>query len=199
MRGQRTRPSTLVGTWFGVGFQDTVIGSFESIATARVGATSQVTILFDNIPQNYKHLQLRVFGRSTGAYTYSSLYVRPNGDSGLNYTFHALTGDGSSATSSGRGTGSDTVWSCQNITGATSTANNFGVVIVDILDYTDTNKRKTMRSYGGYDNNGSGTPIGTASNNTSVWLNSSAVTYLNLYTDGDFAQYTHAALYGIEG
>jgi hypothetical protein len=199
MRGQRTRPSTLVGTWFGVGFQDTVIGAFESIATARVGATSQTTILFDNIPQKYKHLQLRVIGRSTGPYTYSSLYVRPNGDTGLNYTFHALTGDGSSASSSGRGTGSDTVWSAQNISGANATANNFGVVIIDILDYTDTNKRKTMRSFGGYDNNGSGTPIGTANNNSSVWLNSSAITYLNLFTDGDFAQYTHAALYGIEG
>lgn len=198
MRGQRTRPSTLIGTWFGIGLQDSVIGAFESIATARVGATSQTTILFDNIPQKYKHLQLRVIGRSTGPYTYSSLYIRPNGDSGLNYTFHALTGDGGSASSSGRGTGSDTVWSCQNITGATSTANNFGVVIVDILDYTNTNKFKTMRSFGGYDNNGSGTPIGTANNNSSLWVSTAAVTYLNLYTDGDFAQHTHVALYGIE-
>lgn len=199
MRGQRTRPSTLIGTWFGIGLQDTVIGAFESIATARVGATSQTTILLENIPQKYKHLQLRMFGRSTGAYTYSSFYIRPNGDSGLNYTFHALTGDGASASASGRGTGSDTVWSAQNITGNNAATNNYGVVIVDILDYTNTNKHKVMRSFGGYDNNGSGTPIGTANNNSSVWLSTAAITYLNLYTDGDFMQYSHVALYGIEG
>ena len=174
------------------------VGAFQSIATT-ILTTSTPNITFSVIPQGYKHLQLRVFGRSTGAYTYSSVYVQPNSDSGLNYSFHALTGDGATATANGRGTGSDVAWTVQNITGNNATANNYGMVIIDIFDYTNTNKYKTMRSFGGYDNNGSGTPIGTANNNSSVWLSTTAITSLSLATDGDFMQYTHAALYGIEG
>lgn len=183
-----------------------VTGSYESIATTTVGAGGSPTIVFSDIPQTYKHLQIRVLGRSTGAYTYSSLYVRPNSDSASNhYSYHSLYGNGSSAASTGRGTsGGDTSWIAQNISGDTATANNFGSVIVDILDYANTNKYKVMRSLGGYDNNGSGSPIGTISLNSGAYFGSTgssteAITSITLLTDGNFKQFTHAALYGIKG
>lgn len=181
------------------------LADFESIATTSVGVGGVATITFSNIPQTYKHLHIRVLGRSTGAYTYSSLYIRPNSISTARYSYHSLYGDGSSAAATGRGTsGGDTSWIAQNISGDTATANNFGSVIVDILDYANTNKHKVMKSLGGYDNNGSGSPIGTISFNSGAFYGSTgssteAITSLTLLTDGDFKQHTHAALYGIKG
>jgi hypothetical protein len=60
-----------------------------------------------------------------------------------------------------------------------------------------------MRSMGGYDNYGSGTPIGTFNVNSGTYFGTTgssteAITSITLLTDGNFAQYTHAALYGIK-
>jgi hypothetical protein len=202
-RGRRGNTAQIASYWAG-GVEE--LGSYESIATTVVGSGGTTTISFASIPSTYKHLQIRVTGRSTGAYTYSSLYIRPNSDSASNhYSYHALYGDGSSTASSGRGTsGGDTAWVAQNISGDTATANNFGAVIVDILDYANTNKLKVMRSFGGYDNNGSGTPIGTVNLNSGTYFGSTgssteAITSITLLTDGNFKEYTHAALYGIKG
>lgn len=170
--------------------------SYESIATVTVSsATSTITI--SSIPATYEHLQVRVSGRSTGAYTYSSLYLNYNGDTGSNYTYHSLYGDGSSAASTGRG--NETAIYAQNIAGANATANNFGALVIDILDYANTNKFKTTRSLGGYDNNGSGTPIGTISLNSGAWRNTVAINSITFATDGNFAVNTRIALYGIKG
>jgi len=181
-----------------------VSGDYYPIATVSVSASSQNTLTFSSIPSGYKHLQLRITGRSTGAYTYSSLYVVVNSDTGLHYSYHALYGQGSSYGSSGRGKGSDTAWVAQNIAGNTSATGNYGVVIMDIFDYANTTRYKTMRAIGGYSNNGSGTPVGTCNLNSGAWFGSTgtsteAITSLSLLTDGDFKQYTHAALYGIRG
>lgn len=173
-------------------------GAYDSIASTTLGS-SQTVIEFASIPSTYTHLQIRVSGRSTGAYTYSSFYLRYNSDTGNTYTYHTLYSDGSTAASSGRGLAGDTVVIAQNITGATASTNNFGSVIVDVLDYTNTNKYKVTRSLGGYDNNGSGTPMGTISFNSSSWNNTGAITNIKCYTDGDFAANTKVALYGIKG
>jgi hypothetical protein len=71
----------------------------------------------------------------------------------------------------------------------------FGTVIIDILDYANTNKYKTQRSLGGNDRNGAGY-IDFSSGN---WRNTNAITSIDikaLYGTG-FAQYSHFALYGI--
>jgi hypothetical protein len=74
---------------------------------------------------------------------------------------------------------------------------NFGGFIVDILDYTSTNKNKTIRCLCGFDANGSGN-LGLVSG---LWRNSgSAITSLELFPQsGVIAQYSSFALYGIKG
>lgn len=171
-------------------------GSYESLQSVTL-SSSQNMLEFASIPGTYSHLQVRVSGRSTGDYTYSSCYLRYNNDSGNYYTYHALFGNGSSVASYGRGLANDNVVVAQNISGAASLSGNFGTVLVDILDYANTNKYKTTRSIGGYDNNGSGSPIGTICMNSSSWNNTAAITNIKLYTDGDFAAGTVASLYGI--
>ena len=43
--------------------------SYESIQTVTVGSGGQSTISFTSIPSTYKHLQIRMLARATGAST----------------------------------------------------------------------------------------------------------------------------------
>lgn len=169
-------------------------GDYESIATATVGAGgSGSIILLDNIPQTYKHLQIRLVARSTFAGANDLIYFW-NAPAGITSSrWHTLTGDGSTP---GSGTGTAAVYAGY-IPGANATANVFGTAIIDILDYSDTNKLKTWRSKIGFDNNGSG----IVSTWSGVWIGSnSAINSIRMNCgSAGFAQYSHAALYGIRG
>jgi hypothetical protein len=71
-------------------------------------------------------------------------------------------------------------------------------MIFDILDYTNTNKYKTVRMLGGVDFNGSG----EVDFMSGLWLNTSAITridFLPSYQSTQFQQYSSFALYGIRG
>jgi len=192
MRGQRTRPSTLVGAWVGNGLV-TNLGDFESIATTTVGSGGQATITFSSIPATYKHLQLRMISRGTGTAEFT-IRVRLNGDTGSNYTNHFLEGDGTSAIS-----GSNISGTYMNLyvqPKSSALANVFGGFVVDVLDYANTNKYKTVRHLGGYDANGSG----YIDLDSGLWMNSSAITSIELTTGAtSFAEYSSFALYGIKG
>jgi hypothetical protein len=170
-----------------------VSGDYQSIATTTVGAGGQTTITFSSIPSTYKHLQIRLTGRATGAYNYASVYVRFNSDSNSNYSYHQLYTDGATSGSSSNNTVSYMLG--QNISAASSSANFFGVMIFDILEYANTDKYKTIKQIGGVDRNGSG----YVDFNSGHWRSTSAVSTITLTTDGDFAQYSHVALYGIRG
>jgi hypothetical protein len=77
---------------------------------------------------------------------------------------------------------------------ASSTSNTYGVFIIDILDYANTNKYKTVRTLGGYDANGSG----VVSLRSNSWRNTSAITSVKFYTGGTTSD-SRFALYGIKG
>jgi hypothetical protein len=78
---------------------------------------------------------------------------------------------------------------------ATSTA--YGAFIVDILDYTNTNKNRTIRSLNGFDANGSG-QVQLVS---TLFTSASAITSITIFTyaSGNIEQYSSFALYGIKG
>ena len=173
------------------------LNSYESIATASVGAgATSATLGFTSIPSTYKHLQIRGIGRitSTGGDSYLSLNI--NSDTGSNYTYHDLLGNGASASASGLA--SQTATYIQRFPFDDALANAYGTVIIDILDYASTNKNKTIRSLGGVDVNGSGGDIYLTSG---AWLNSgTAITSLTFTPSAHlFKQYSSFALYGIKG
>jgi hypothetical protein len=171
----------------------TKLTDFYQIATTTLGS-AQSTIDFTSIPQDYSHLQIRGIARDNTASTSTvDFRIRLNNDSATNYTRHLLYGSGSSATSSGV-TGSNYIAGLA-AQGA-STANVFAGNVIDILDYTNTNKNTTLRTILGVDLNGSGDII----LNSGVWLNTSAVSRITLSSIfGSFAQYSSFALYGIKG
>lgn len=173
--------------------------SFESIATVTVGAGGSSSIDFNSISGTYQHLQIRGIVRSSNAVTVDQSMLRLNGDtSSSSYAFHQVGGNGSSAFAEGYGTG--TLGGIAPLTrqpGTSGTASTFGTFVVDILDYTNTNKYKTVRILYGYDANGSG-QVGLTSG---LFLpNTNAITSISLVIQGggNYAQYSTAALYGVK-
>lgn len=172
------------------------VSSYESIQTVTLSSNA-TSINFTSIPSTYTHLQIRGIARSTRSNTNNNLYVGLNGDTTTgNYNAHWLGGDGSAA-SGNQLSGVSGMGSIYSINvAATSTASVFAGIVIDILDYKNTNKYKTMRALSGYDANGSGN-VGLFSG---LWMNTAAVTSINLLTFYDqYATYSSFALYGIKG
>jgi len=172
-----------------------VSGSFESIATTTVAAGGTGTITFSAIPSTYTHLQIRAFGQTNrGSVSYDGAQMRINGDTASNYSAHNLTGTGSAASSSSSLT---TYMQLPWVGFGTTTGSNWGGSIIDILDYANTSKFKTIRALGGADGNGSGYVTLTSGN----WRSTSAITSITFVPDGGttWSQYTQFALYGIKG
>jgi hypothetical protein len=90
-----------------------------------------------------------------------------------------LYGDG--ATAGAYGTANTAFMEMGNTT-SSAAANIFGIQIIDVLDYTNTNKYKTLRALNGGDYNGTiatyGATLGLASGN---WRSTSAVTRLGYF------------------
>ena len=163
------------------------IGSYESIATVTVGSGGQSSIVFTSIPATYTHLQIR--GISRGAQVATN-FMRFNGDTNSNYSTHYMFGDGTNV-ASGIGI-SDKMYAFFS----TTVSGFFGGAIIDILDYANTNKNKTIRSLSGGDENASG----YAEFLSGSWRNTNAITSITLIPgSGNIAEYSRFALYGIKG
>jgi hypothetical protein len=188
-----TTSTSVVANWFGNQFV-ALPSSFESISTVTVGSGGQATIDFTSIPGTYTHLQVRALTKT--ASSGDGIRLRFNSDSGSNYSYHLLYGTGASAAVAA-GT-SQTIMPCGNSTYSGTNASTFGANVIDILDYANTNKYKTVRSLAGYDLNGSG----ELRYSSGLWMSTSAVTSITFYNAsgaGDYQQYAHFALYGIKG
>ncbi len=175
------------------------LGDYQSIATTTVGVSGSATITFSSIPSTYTHLQIRGITRLGSSTTGTNdIFIRFNSDTAANYSRHALYGTGAAAASNGAGSTTSAYAARAVSPRATSTANAFGVFIVDILDYANTNKYKTVRGLGGADTNDANGIISLASGN---WRSTSAITQIDI-TDElgyNFVQYSSFALYGIKG
>jgi hypothetical protein len=173
-----------------------VTNSYESIATATLSSAAS-TISFTSIPSTFKHLQIRGILRDTRADYINTVGIRFNSDSGSNYPSHTLWGDGAN-----KGSYSSGLQSYADVSvsaGSTVASNIFGATVIDILDYTDTNKNKTVRALAGMDANGSG----EVRFSSGLWLSTTAINSITLYprfgTSPVFSIYSSLALYGIKG
>jgi hypothetical protein len=172
--------------------------SYESIATATVGSGGSSTVSFSSIPATYTHLQVRLIarsGRTDSDLTAGGLYLQLN--SNFLTANHQLRANGSSvsasANSGGGSNGAIIIW--VPATGAATGV--FGVAIIDILDYVNTNKNKVVRILGGEDLNGSGivTSISGLLNSTSTLT---SITFGSTDGVGNIPEYSQFALYGIK-
>jgi hypothetical protein len=159
--------------------------SFESIATITPSGTN--TITFSSIPSGYKSLQIR--GLCTDG-NYNQISMRFNGVTSSVYASHSLRGTGSVAQASG-----STTWNQMFVAGVSGGfGTTLGAFIIDVIDYTSTTKNKTVRSFNGYDENGNG----QVDLDSGLWMSTSAVTSITLFTTGNYLSGSTFALYGIK-
>jgi hypothetical protein len=176
----------------------TVSNSYESISTTTVGSGGVSSITFSSIPSTYQHLQIRAIAQASGGSSgLQDLSINFNSDTtGSNYYNHRLWGNGASASATGFAGGGG-YYLYQGVVANTSSTNIFAGLVIDVLDYANTNKNKTVRSLSGTDLNGSG-QVGLQSG---LWINTGAVTSItvSIPSGSNINQYSQFALYGIKG
>jgi hypothetical protein len=181
---------------YGVGVPP-VTSSYESIATVTVGSGGAADVTFSSIPSTFKHLQIRYIARTARAsFPDDNLAIQLNGNTGSVYAQHQLNGNGSTASSGGGSSLTD--MRLGRLTGSTALTGNFAPGVIDILDYANTNKNRTLRSLTGNDNNGSG----DITLMSGLYQSTTAVSSIKLFSQtgsNNFAQYSSFALYGIKG
>jgi len=163
--------------------------SFESIAT--VTATSGTSVTLSSIPSTYQHLQIRWQAARNGS-SNGQLNMRINGDTGANYAYHAVYGDGATVTALG-GASDTRIQYLGFVRGSSFDYKARGVI--DLHDYASTTKNKTVRNFAGVDTNGAGTMWLTSG----LWMNTAAVTSITFDLLGDTFNTTEFSLYGIKG
>jgi hypothetical protein len=159
-------------------------GAYDSLAAVTLSSSAS-TVTFAGIPSGYKHLQIRY---ALTAAAPADTTIRFNGDTGSNYSSHLLRGNPPSAQAYAY-TSQSAAYVQFNIGYANS------VAVIDVLDYGNSNKNKTIRSLAGWDNNGSG----NIDFWSGAWYNTSAITSLVLTAaTTTFSANSVFALYGIK-
>lgn len=180
--------SPILGIWASAQQGALLANSYESISTVTVGSGGSSSVTFSSIPANYTHLQVRCLAKANNSgSSFEVVNMTINGNSLTKN--HYLYGNGSSALS---GVGASNAVINVPSAGYTSI---FAGAVMDILDYANTNKNKTIRTLGGVDTNGAGELV-LYSNLYAV--NTNAITSLTFSITGtNIAQYSSFALYGI--
>jgi hypothetical protein len=154
--------------------------TYEPIATTTLGS-NQATITFTSIPGTFTDLIIAGFGLSGAD---AGVSVNFNGDTGSNYSYTFVYGDGSSAVS-GRG-------SNQTFASGGRLGTNGATSLFHIMNYSNTTTNKTMISRG---DNASAITIAVVS----LWRSTSAITSITLTAGGgnNFNTNSTFTLYGI--
>jgi len=162
--------------------------SFESIATVN-GNGSAASYTFSSIPSTYTSLQLRCLTNDGSG---NFLNLRFNSDTGANYVWHRLQGNGTSASATAL-----TASTQARIGYNTANTNVFNASIADIQNYAVSTQNKTVRCLNGYDSNGD-TDLGAVQMWSSLWLNTAAITSITVFSAANFITGSTFALYGVK-
>jgi hypothetical protein len=184
---------------FGLGFWAAAGGvvevpAFEQIATTLVSSTTaSVTFDVTGLGASYRHLQIRSTTNTTATgVNATNLIARFNSDSGSNYAFHILLGEGSSVMSAAA-----TSQTSVAIGDMPNNASIFGGAVTDILDFASITKNKTIRSLIGVHAPSSLIRVALRSG---VWLNTAAITSITLSPASDSLKTgSRFSLYGVKG
>jgi hypothetical protein len=144
----------------------------------------------------YKHLQVRMVVRSA-TNNATTMRLRVNGDSGSNYVDHYIRGTGSAAQTNVRTSQAQMDFAVSFVSRSDFTANQFGVGVLDVLDFNSGSKTKTFRLLAGFGQPSNSGQIGLAGG---LWNSTSAMTSLELY-HGTFENWQSGcrfSLYGIK-
>lgn len=174
-------------------------GAFDLLESV-ILTSNTATVTFSNLNtySGYKHLQLRAVVRDTNSFasTIRNMPMRFNGDSGSNYFAHELIGDPSApgVFSQSMGTPTNAIRPRATIDD-TATANVYVASIWDILDFSNTNKNKTVRILSGTNQGNSDARIVLTSG---AWNNTSAITSISISAADLHKSGSRFSLYGVK-
>ncbi|MDB4418067.1 hypothetical protein N9262_02325 [Akkermansiaceae bacterium] len=158
-----------------------VAGGFDLLETTTLTSNAS-SVSFSGLDafSNYKHLQLRINGKFS-----SSMRLQLNGDTGSSYSWHQIYGDGSGALNPQGASNQSSITLGESMGYTTG-----GALIIDILDFSSTNKNTTVKNL-----------FGTAERDfvglsSGGWYSTNAVTSLLLYNGTHYANSTYS-LYGM--
>ena len=152
--------------------------TYKPIASITLGSSAS-SVTFSSIPQDYRDLVLVIDGAQT---TENPVAFELNDDAGGNYTGVWMAGNGSA------------VGSVNNIVNRFAYVSNDQArasAIVQFMDYSATNKHKTVLSR----SNSIGYSVIAHAHR---WANTSAITKIDLQPFSQFTATTTISLYGIE-
>lgn len=175
------------------------IPAYFQIMTATVSGTANHT--FTSIPQDYDHLQLRIFSKDNRSPVYSGIEIRYNGDSAQNYWWSfpdVATTQVPTFGNYNNSTADSAI--IANIPGGSS-SNYWGSSWTTIFNYRNTSMWKYTNGVGGYNADGDGSFGGFVMQPGTVWRNTSAITQILVRsnTSSNFQSGTRISLYGIKG
>lgn len=177
-------------------------GAYDALATITVPSGGVASVTFSGIPTGYKHLQIRTIDQNNRAtYTTSDNYMRINGDTGSNYAFHSIASNQAGGSTVDTGTGSSVAGIYPYTTTSSVAGNIFGSTIIDILDYANVNKYKTVRILSGADTNGATAGYtGCIKFSSGLWMSTNAITSITIlpYFGTLLNQNSQFALYGVK-
>lgn len=140
---------------------------------------------------DYQHFQLRMAVRSNRSALSDSAHIQLNGDTGTNYFWHALRGNGTSPES--YSALSNSSMQAGLIPGNTNVTYNFEALVTDILDPFES-KKATIKTHWGMFGSGENF-VGLFSG---FWNNTSSLTSITvLCLNGSFLAGSRISLYGL--
>jgi uncharacterized protein YaiE (UPF0345 family) len=171
------------------------VGVFELISTT-VLTGNAATVTFSLTAQqqvDYKHLQLRIAGRTDRASGYDGGKIRFNGGTSTDYTYHHLGGNGTNVASYGDASSTYFYLPIGTMEAASSGANKYGAVICDITDAFSTTKNKTMRVLGG------SLTVTNIYLSSGLWVDTSAISSIAISPDvgTNYVSGSRFSLYGV--
>lgn len=171
--------------------QVAMLDDWVPIATAQVTSGTQPYLDFTNIPQTYKHLQIRMYSKGdSGQNPFIRFGAGGSLDSAANYSWHHWWTTGNATVSSNNNPSASFIHIGYNVN-STYPAYN----ILDILDYNSSNY-KHLSARHGCDIVGVGGEVGMF---TGHWRSNSAIDTIRIVHGGNFTAGTHIALYGLKG
>jgi hypothetical protein len=179
----------LLGVVQAQAFETAAAGSYDLLAT-EILTGSQASVTFSDLGDyatDYQHLQLRIVSKHSDAF--DNFLMRFNSDSGNNYSFHNLTGNGSTVTSNAT---TSTNAMRPGVSSGTTTG-VFAPTIIDILDPYSTTKNKTVRSLTG--NNDADTTIRLRSG---AYYSTDAISSIQIVGGYSFVAGSRFSLYGLK-
>ena len=169
-------------------------GAFDLLETTLV-STNTASVTFSNLNtySDYKHLQIRTALKTNAGTTgIEDLRLTFNSDSGSNYAWHRIRGDGSTVASTA---GTSTAFiNIENSATRNNETNIYAGTVLDILDFSNSSNNTTTRSLQGVS-----ASVGRILLASGLWNNTAAVTSITFTpAAGSLVAGSRFSLYGVK-